>query len=733
MKQTKLPKIHPLFRKKYTEKQYQKKIVKKLFVPADRKFVESLFTTAKDPKKGHTVYELKADAVPAAAQVKRLNGIAKQLKKQKGRFNLSSVVAALLCIAVLVLALTVFRNQIARAALTATFEGTFGAKTEIGKIDFNLLDAKFTIEGLSVANKAEPMKNLFSVGKSELYFNLLELTRGKVVAKNLEITGVTWNTARAVSGALPPGKQKAFDKKEKARAKNAKPNPVSQAIQGEIGKLKAGISVDSGISALKDRMDPVKFLENEKAALKSTAIVSDITSSVPVLSAKWQGKNDEVRTEVDRTKTDGKKAAALKANEIKTVEEAQAAVKEINTALESTKKSLALAKETTAAVDADGKKVAQLARDAENAIKADSARIKSLADSVTSLNLDSGKKMVGGIFNTFAMNTLGNWYPYAEKGLALVRNMQASGKNDKKQTLKDKSGVVGRLPGRTIVFGDDSLPMLLLENIALSASDAASGIKGKAAVLNVTNDADRLGKPVSIDLDAAQGRIAETVTGIIDLRTGAAELVNTKFTVSGLALSLPAGPEAGMPSIGGSLGASGSLVVSNDETLRIESALAVSGAKATVAAFEPEFLYASYRDILASITDFKVGVEAEITASGGVKLDVSTDLDSVINRSLAGQMSAQVARFKADILKEGNAYLAGQKNAYAAEIARFGDVSAKSKAALADIQNYEKTLNAKKTEAEKRVQALIAEKAAPVQKAAKQAEKSAADAVKKLF
>lgn len=153
MKQTKLPKIHPLFRKKYTEKQYQKKIVKKLFVPADRKFVESLFTTAKDPKKGHIVYELKADAVPAAAQVKRLNGIAKQLKKQKGRFNLSSVVAALLCIAVLVLALTVFRNQIARAALTATLEGTFGAKTEIGKIDFNLLDAKFTIERLSVANK----------------------------------------------------------------------------------------------------------------------------------------------------------------------------------------------------------------------------------------------------------------------------------------------------------------------------------------------------------------------------------------------------------------------------------------------------------------------------------------------------------------------------------------------------------------------------------------------------
>ncbi len=733
MKKIKIPKIHPLFRKKYTEKQYQKKIIKKLFVPADKKFVESLFTTTTDPKKGHTLYELKADAVPAAAQVKRLNGIAKQLKKQKGRFNLVSAIAALICIVVLVLVLTVFRNQIARTALTTALEGTFGAKAEMGMIDFNLIDAKFTVENLTVANKAEPMKNLFSAGKGELYFNLLELTRGKVVAKNLEITGITWGTERKTSGKLPPKKQKDFDKKEAARAKNAKPNPVSAAIQAEIGKLKSGISVDSGITAIKDQMDPVKFLEKEKAALQSPAIVSGITSSVPELSTKWQGKNIEVRTEVDRTMIDGKKVSSLKVNEIKTVEEAQAAVKEINAALESTKKSLTLAKETAASVDTDGKKVAHLAKEAEAALKADSMRIKALADSVTSINIDSGKKIVGGIFNTFAINTLGNYYPYAEKGLTLLRNMQASGKKDKKQSLKNKSGAIQRLSGRTIVFGRDSLPSLLLENIALSASDTAGVFKGSAVIQNVTNDADRINKPVSIVVDASQGRVAETVKGFIDFRTGASEMVNTNFTVSGFNLSIPAGTQAGIPSISGRLGASGSVVVANDETLRLGSTVLVANAKATTAAFEPAFLYESYRGVLASISEIKVGVEAEIAASGAVKFDVSTDLDSVINRALTEEMDKQIARFKADILKEGNAYLASQKEVYATEIARFGDISAKAKVALADIQNYEKTLDAKKAEAEKRVQAIVAEKAAPVQKAAKQAEKSATDAIKKLF
>ncbi len=152
-----------------------------------------------------------------------------------------------------------------------------------------------------------------------------------------------------------------------------------------------------------------------------------------------------------------------------------------------------------------------------------------------------------------------------------------------------------------------------------------------------------------------------------------------------------------------------------------------------LSSFRARRLRPAYRDVLASVKEIQVAVEAEITASGGVKLDVSTDLDSVINRALKEQMAAQVAQFKAGIVKEGNAYLARQKEAYAAEIARFGDVSAKSKAALSDIQNYEKTLEAKKAEAEKRVQAIVAEKTAPAQKAAKQAEKSATDAVKKLF
>jgi uncharacterized protein (TIGR03545 family) len=325
-------KIHPVFRKKYTEKQYRKKILNKLFVPADTKLVESLFTSELDPKKG-TVYTIRAESVSTPGTAKNLARIAKEIKKQKGRFNLTAIVAALLCVVALGLVLTVFRNQIARVALTSAMEGAFGARCEIGSIDFNLLDTRFRVDNLSVANRKSPMKNLFSIGKAELFFDLLELTRGKLVANNVEITGITWNTDRKVSGALPPAKQKVFDKKQAVNAKTAKPDPVTGAILSEVDKLKAGISIDAGVSSIKDQLDPVKYLENEKKALLLPAVVDSISATVPALSTSWQTKNTEVRQQVDKTISDGKNIQSLDVGSIRTVAEAQVALKEINDAI----------------------------------------------------------------------------------------------------------------------------------------------------------------------------------------------------------------------------------------------------------------------------------------------------------------------------------------------------------------------------------------------------------------
>ena len=707
-KKTPKIKIAKLFTKKYGDKAYQKKILKKLYVPADKQLDESLFTTVEEPKKG-THHTIDAAKVTDKATAKRLALIAKQIKKQKGRLNLVPILLALAAVIAIVLALTVFRNVIARIAVTSALESSFGAKCDIGRIDCNLLTASFEIDSLEIANRSSPMKNLFGVEKLDLSFNLLELSRGKLVANNLEISGITWNTDRKTSGALPPRKQKKFDKKQK----NAKPNPVVAAIKAEADKVKSGVSVGAGIAAVKDQLDPVKYLEKEKAALQSPAVVEKITATVPALADKWQAKNKEVRAQVDKTIGDGKKLVSLDIKSIQTVQDAQAALAEIKAASDSVKASIDLANATAQEATADAKTVKALSDEAEAAIKADAARLKALADTVKGLNLDTGKSILSDVFKTFIVNTLGEYYPYLDKGVTTLKELQAnSAKGGKKEaSLKKRANAVARLPGRTLSFGNDSAPNLLLRNIELSAKDAASGISGGANVQNVTNDADRVNKPMTVGLTLNHGKMQETANGIIDLRTKAVDTLDTKFTGSGYPLSLDSKGVTGVPSITGTISAAGTLKIARDGTVTIGSDLAVGDAKLAIDSFEPEFVYNAYRNVLASIKTIDLDVKAVIDKDGKVSIDVATDVDKEISNAIKAEMNAQIERVKAGIRKEAEKYIAEQKAKYATEIARFGDAAVKAQSALNDIKNYQATLDTKKAEAEKRIKDLATEKA----------------------
>jgi uncharacterized protein (TIGR03545 family) len=706
-KKPKKVKIPGLFAKKYDPKKFQKKILKKLFVPADKAFVESLFTTVEDPKKG-TLHAIDSAKVTDRKTAKRLAIIAKQIKKQKGRFSVVSILLALAVVVALMLALTVFRNAIARVAVTSALEGTFGAKADIAKIDCDLLRAKFEIDGLAVANREHPMKNLFGIERFDMSFNLLELTRGKVVADNLEVTGITWNTDRKTSGALPPKKAKKYEQKKK----DSKPNPVVAAIKAEADKVKSGVSVGAGVSAVMDQLDPVKYVENEKAKLQSPAVVEKITATVPPLADKWQTKNKEVRGRVDKALSDGKRLANLNVQSINTVEEARAALADLKAATDGVKATVDYAKLTADEAAADAKTVKALSAEAETAFKADSARLKALVDTVKGFNLDTGKTVVSDVFRTFVVNTLGAYYPYLDKGVVMLRELQANSKGEKKVSLKKKSNAISRLPGRTLSFGDDSAPSLLLKNIALSAKDDSIGIAGGAVVQTVTNDADRVNKPMTVGLEVAHGSMKETADGIIDLRSKATDTLDAKFTSTGYALAIDSPGVTGVPSVKGNLGAAGTIRISRDGTVTIGSKLVIGDAKLAVDAFKPEYLYGAYRNVLASIKTVDLDVLATVDPEGKLSVEVTTDVDDEIASAIKAEMNAQIEKVKAGIRKEADRYIAEQKAKYASEIARFGDAATKAQRALDDIKNYQSKLDAKKAEAEKRIKDLAAKKAA---------------------
>ena len=462
-------KLHKLYRATYDERAFSKKVLGKIRVPADKSAVNRLVVKGTNPKNGKPAYSFDVTKATDKKTIANLNRIAKDIRRQKGRFNAVSLLLAVALLAAIILAVALFRNVIVRTAITVSLEGAFGAKCDIETVDVGFFDTRVRVSGLSVANKDKPMKNLFEIGEFMLDFDLLELTRAKLVADGVKVTGIAWNTDRKTSGELPP------KKKKKANDGDSAPNPVLSAILSEAGKASSGISLDAGLAAVQDQLDPVKIIERERANLASPAVLEKIEDTIPPLAAAWEKKGAEARKTAD-TAT-GKIAALskVKVESIKTVEEARKLVSDIDAASKGLKDAVSYAKAASLEIARDTKTVKGLSAEAEAALKSDKERLSKLADKVRSFNLETGKGLVSSAFSSFFVSALGSYYPYVDKGLSFIRESQATKKMAKKQTLKQKTRAIDRLPGRDIAFGSRSLPRVLFREIELSARDA-SGI-----------------------------------------------------------------------------------------------------------------------------------------------------------------------------------------------------------------------------------------------------------------
>ncbi len=725
-------KVPSLFRKRYTEKAYQKKILKKIHISEDKKFLESLFSTI--THKGKEFYTIQQEQVTDKKIANKLKVLAKSIKAQKGRFNVLAIAASFIIIVALMLVLVVFRNPVARYVLTTSLQGVFGAKVEIGTVDVNLLDSKFLLEDLSVANRNEPMKNLFQVSKIDLDFNILELSRGKIVAENLEVSGVSWNTERRESGSLPPAAEKKYTDKKKRE--NTEPNPVFQKFDEQLETLKAGISISSGMDSVVNSLDPVKILENELGTLQSPAIVEEISQKVPALTTKWEQTSTRTKETAAEVSKKAATITAIDPKSLKTVQAVQSTLVTVNEASGTLQKAATEAVSLQREMSTDISYVSSLSKQADTALRADSERLAQLSSSIKSVNLDSGMRLVSGIFDTFLINTLGNYYPLLNKGMGLIESSQTNKKTEQQTSLKKRANAVSRLPGRTIVFGTDSAPTLHIKRSAVSINDIHTGISGEVTCLDITNDQERTGKPFAFNVALRHGSMSEMLQGAIDLRSSAEKTVASSFTVTGYQVKLPSSGQKAVPSVTGMLTAIGTFNLAPEGEFQVESRLALQPVQLTVNSFEPAFLYREYQTSLSGISRLDMNAQATIDRNGKIVISVDSDIDRQLHRVVQDAANRQVAAVKKAVEKEAQNWITGQKATYSEQIGRFTTITQAGQKNIADIRKHESTADNKKAELDRRMKEIAEQQAAPVKEATdraiKQAEKSIPN-VKKLF
>lgn len=703
-KKKKSPKLNKLYRGDFSEQALNRKIYKRIFIPVDRTFVEGFFVARTETVKNkeRTRYRF-TDKPLERKDIVRLNRIAKDIKRQKGRVNFIPLLAAVAAIILVLFFVYLFRNTLSRKIIVSSSEAAFGAKCDIGYIDFNLFDTHFQIKDYAVANKNAPMKNLFEIKNIDLYFNLLELSRGKFVCENIAIDGITWNTDRKTSGALPVKAKKKDDDKPTD-------NPIMKMVNEELDKIKTGVSVSNGLEAVRQMTDPRLIIEREAAAFQTPKMATEIMEFTPAFINKWEKTINETENDVRTLVAKGQDFANMDFQSIDSIEEIQQLVEKMIDLSQASKKAVEKAKNLSHKIQSDAENAANMAKNAVHAFEADINHVKDIAANIQEFKAKGVGGFVSELFKVFYLQTLGSYYPRVMELIGMINNMQSTPKVQKKPTLADKSKKLERLPGRNFLFSSHSNPTLLFKNIQLSAHTPERNFTITGDVQNITNDADRLNKPITLHLASTQQQqFAEHIKGIIDVRHSTPQLVAVTGDFSGLNVDLDA-QITGLPTLAGMFSTDLTVEVGKNKDLRIVTSGRVNNARLQIAEFEPAMLSRIYGEVLARIDTVDLTTELFKAPDQMPQLKIDTSVDEQIFASVKEQLKIEMLRIRDQVIAEGKKYLEKLRAEYLPQLDNTSELIDAVKLAVTDSRAFELMIQKKLKEAEARVKQLAKNK-----------------------
>lgn len=726
IKKSKEPlKLNKLFTRKFGEAQFQRKILKHIFIPNDKTFVEKHFVKEQDKKSGKAIMVLSKQATLSRSEILKLNRVARDIQKQQHeRINFIPLVAACVAVLLVLMFAYLFRNIISRKIVVSASEAAFGAKCDIKFIDFNLFDTHFQIKEYAVANQNAPMKNLFEIKNIDIKFNLLELSRGKFVCENIAVDGISWNTDRKTSGALP---KKVKSQKDESSILNN--NPVMQMINSELEQIKNGVSLSNGFEALREQTDPKLILQREMNAFQSPKIKDEIIDFVPTFVDSWKVQASQTESNVRSLVSKGQDISEIDFQNMSSPEEIQNFIVKITEMIAVSKKNIEVVQDLSSKIQDDVKKIETLGKNIETYVSADINHVKKVAAQIKDIKAKGASGFVSDLFRVFYLETLGSYYPRLMELIAMANQAQKSPKKENAQTLADKSKAMERLQGRNFLFSDHSAPTLLFKNVQLSGHSPDNDFTLAGDVQNITNDVDTWNKPITLSLSSTQKQFKETVQGTVDLRSATKSLVDVAGNFSGLDLDLDA-KITGLPKLAGAFETSAEIEIGKNNDVRITTSGVVKNAKLTIEKFEPEILSRIYDEVLARINTVDVTTAFFKPNDSNLKLNILSTVDEQIFASIQKQLLVELARVRELVIAEGQKYLEQVKSECLPYLENADEVISLVKLAVTDSTAFEKMLQTKLKEAEVRLTQLATNK---LNDAANQIKDQIKDALKLPF
>ncbi len=361
-------------------------------------------------------------------------------------------------------------------------EGAFGARVEIAAVKTQLRKGRLSVRGLQVADKSEPMKNLFQWNEATFDFRSLPLLEKKVVIDEASLAGLRFGTPRKISGELT------FEEKQ--------PGFVGKAM-GKLQDQVEKVALDKFDQA-KAKYDPKTLLDPKQLQTLQAAdrakeqlqkAPEEVQNQIQQLNAPQRAADLRQRVQALKQKDASPAGIAQKLSEIKTL---QSDLQSFRNDVETTRRTV------TEQIQSAQSRV-------EDVKKAREEDWKALRSRLALPTLDKAS-LARSLFGP----TVSTWAERLLNGVHLARS---------KMPAKPKSPPPPpRGRARIIEFPKlHDVPRFLLVKAQVSGELGQEKPFGFSGILTgITSNPPLYGKPATVQLNGAQGPRTFRVQGVLD-------------------------------------------------------------------------------------------------------------------------------------------------------------------------------------------------------------------------
>lgn len=659
-------KLPGLLKKSYPEEVLEKKVLGRIYIPADREFVERYFT-ADTEREGRL-------RIPYGMQIekkdfKRLRKIAKDVRAQKFGVKLVPLAAVAAVIAVLCIAVFLFKDIVVKKIIVSGMQGIFSAKTDVGYVDFDVFGARLEVKDLRQADRNDVMKNLFQVGDVTFDFNLTELLRGKFDAENITIADVRTGTDRKTSGSLPPSKNK--EKKKKTEDAGGKQNGLTARAEAKLASMFSDYT-------------PENIIKNIRTNLKSPAAAEEAGKTVGPLVEKWKDRPAAMEKSVKDFSDSADTVIRTDWSKVNDPVKLKEALENINAAVSQGQKLKNDADAVLSDFEADSASVAQLSRKMKDAVASDRA----LADA--EINKFKGFKDEGirGVFDdtldAFMYGLLGKYYPYIDEGITVAAKLASSSGKPAAETKKTSR----RMKGWDIQYKNDTVPKFLVQKAF------GSGPGWNVSAGEISSDPDKRGRPAVFAAEFSANGVSNSIDAVIDGRTATKNpLVSADYTGTGFPVSVKISDSYGMNSTG-SLKCR--ITGNADGSFTAAGSIDMNDLKIVTPDFEPAVICGVYRKAINSFTALNVDFSAGYTAADGMSITLGTDASDRFVPIFRNLLDSEMTEITAAAKEQVAAMLSEKTSGVDGEIAQFAGIRDALKLQQGNIADVDEQLNSVK-------------------------------------